>query len=195
MLTPLNDMYKRGAMKGSSKSRRSSASIALLLSVLALLSGAGGFNVTAAGGTDSVPLVEPCEIISKADAEAIMGTPLKEGRYSENKVVDQKICLYEAADEDSFSFLQISLTQDAFIAPNVLAAGQSSKTSFESIKEAFPDRENVGGIGDDAFIATPGIHILKGDYYLTIGAGNIRSNKERLISAGKKAMENLQAAL
>ena len=63
-----------------------------------------------------------------------------------------------------------------------------------SIKNAFPDRENINEIGDDAFIATPGIHILKGDYYLTIGVGNIKSNKDKLIRAGAKAMANLEAS-
>jgi len=182
-------------MKGYFKNQWESSALALLISTHVLFSGFGGYNVSAAEGQDSVPLVEPCELISKVDAEAIMGTALKEGQYSENKVVGQKICLYEAADKDSFAFLQISLTQDAFIAPKVLAAGQSSKTIFESIKDAFPDRENINGIGDDAFIATPGIHILKGGYYLTIGAGNINSNKSRLISAARRAIANLEASL
>lgn len=124
-----------------------------------------------------------------------MGTALKEGQYSENKVVGQKICLYEAADSDSFAFLQISLTQDAFIVPNVLASGQNAKTIFTSIKDAFPDREGVAGIGDDAFLATPGLHVLKGGYYLTFGAGNLKRNKDRLISAGEKAVANLEASL
>lgn len=180
---------------GLYKKWREARFMALLFSALALLSCLGGHDVTAAEGRDSTPLVEPCELITKVEAEGIMGTALKEGQYSENKVVGQKICLYEAANSDSFAFLQISLTQDAFIAPKVLAAGQTSKTIFESIEDAFPDRENVGGIGDEAFIATPGIHILKGGYYLTIGAGNLKSNKARLIGAGKKAIANLEAAL
>lgn len=182
-------------MRGLSKKSWESRSIAFLLSAIVFLLGLGGYDVNAADGKDSAPLVEPCELITKVEAEGIMGTALKEGQYSENKVVGQKICLYEAANSDSFAFLQISLTQDAFIAPKVLAAGQNSKTIFGSIKEAFPDREKVSGIGDEAFIATPGIHILKGGYYLTIGAGNLKSNKARLIGAGKKAIANLEAAL
>ena len=174
---------------------RISLPAALSLSALAFSAGAFFQNAPAADEKSASQLLEPCELISKAEAEEIMGTALKEWQYSENKVVGQKICLYEAADSNSFVFLQISLTQDAFIAPKVLASGQSAKTIFTSIKEAFPDREGVAGIGDDAFLATPGLHVLKGDYYLTIGAGNLKSNKGRLISAGEKAVANLEASL
>lgn len=150
--------------------------------------------VHAADRKNSNQLVEPCKLISKNEAESILGTALREGQYSENKIVGQKICIYEAVDKNSFVFLQISLTQNEFIAPNVLSSGQNAKTIFTSIKNAFPDRENINEIGDDAFIAIPGIHILKGDYYLTIGAGNIKSNKDKIISAGAKAMSNLEAS-
>ena len=147
----------------------------------------------AADRKNSTQLIEPCKLISKNEAESIMGTALREGEYSENKIVGQKICIYDAADKNSFVFLQISLTQNDFIAPSVISSGQNVNTIFTSIKNAFPDRENINEIGNDAFIATPGIHILKGDYYLTIGAGNIKSNKDKLISAGAKAMANLEA--
>ncbi|MFO8083341.1 MAG: hypothetical protein R6U27_03370 [Desulfobacterales bacterium] len=50
-------------------------------------------------------------------------------------------------------------------------------------------------MGDDAFIATTGIHILKGEYYLTIGAGNINRNKDKLTDAGANAMAKLESAL
>ncbi|MFO8083731.1 MAG: hypothetical protein R6U27_05375 [Desulfobacterales bacterium] len=143
----------------------------------------------------SSQLIEPCELIPRTEAEEILGEEMKDGLYSENKVVGQKICFYEAADENSFAFLQVSLTQNSFISANVLASGQNAQTIFNSIKEAFPDRQDIEGMGDDAFIATPGIHILKGDYYLTIGVGNINRNKDKLTDAGAKAMANLEVAL
>lgn len=143
----------------------------------------------------SAQLIEPCELITRTEAEEIMGEKMKDVQYSENKVVGQKICFYEAADENSFAFLQISLTQNLFISQNVMASGQNAQTIFNSIKEAFQDREDIKGMGDEAFIATPGIHILKGDYYLTIGAGNINRNKDKLIDAGTKAMANLMSKL
>lgn len=151
-------------------------------------------NAYAADRPNATQLIEPCKLLSKSEAESILGIGLNEGQYSENAIVGQKICIYEAADKDSFVFLQISLTQNGFIAPNVLASGQNAKTLFSSIKNAFPDHEKIHDVGDDAFVATPGIHILKGNYYLTIGAGNIKSNKDKLIVAGAKAIANLDAS-
>jgi hypothetical protein len=57
---------------------------------------------------------------------------------------------YEAADENSFAFLQISLIQNSFVFPKIPASGQNAQSIFYSIKEAFPDRQNIKGIGDDA---------------------------------------------
>jgi len=168
--------------------------ISILFAAIFLLA-YGGKLVNAADQDDPMPLIEPCELISKVEAEDIMGATLKEGQYSENKTVGQKICLYEAADDDSIVFLQISLTQDAFMAPKVLESGQNAKAIFASTRDAFPDGERIGNIDDDAFIAPPGLHVLKGDYYLVIGAGNIQRNRLRLIAAGEKAVANLEASM
>ncbi len=66
---------------------------------------------------------------------------------------------------------------------------------FESIRENFADElTQVDGIGDEAFIATPGIHILKGDYYIVIGVGNSSDEDNRAIlkTSGIRAVENLE---
>ncbi|MCW8815700.1 MAG: hypothetical protein OQK59_06920, partial [Chlorobium sp.] len=62
------------------------------------------------------------------------------------------------------------------------------------IKDAMSDnRTDLEGFGDEAFIATGGLYILKGEYYITIGAGNIdrAEIQERLKAAGKIALDNL----
>lgn len=169
-------------------SAKTSCPIVFLALILIL-----GINALPAIGA-SGKLTEPCNLLPKSEVENIMATTMQEGKYSENKVVGQKQCLYEAADPNSFTFLQISLTQNGFIDTKVLAAGQTALTIFTSIKEAFPDRENVPGIGDEAFLATPGLHILRGDYYLLIGAGNLEKNKDKLINAGKTAIATLEAS-
>ena len=165
------------------------------LLIFSLPGSSSDWDAYAAGQKKSNQLIEPCKLITQAQAEAIMGVALKEGQHRENQVVGQKMCLYEAADENSFAFLNISLTQNAFIPPKILASGQNAKSIFSAVKEAFPDREAVNKMGDEAFIATPGIHVLKGDYYVTIGAGNINQNRDKLKIAGEKAMANLEAAL
>ena len=190
---PIHIKTKGEILMGLFKKLMMVFSAVFLFLALVLFQERNDFTAIAADQKNSARMVEPCSLISKNDAESIMGTALQEGQYSENKRVGQKICIYEAADKNSFVFLQISLTQNEFISPNVLSSGQNAKTMYTSVKNAFPDRENIGKIGDDAFIATPGIHILKGGYYLTIGAGNIKSNKDKLIKAGATAVANLGA--
>jgi hypothetical protein len=134
-------------------------------------------------------LIEPCELISRAQAGQLVGEPMKAPEKRENKVVGQKLCIYHAAGEGSFRFLQISLTQQAFMP----TGGQSPKSIYEALKANFPKAVEVAGVGDDAFIAPPGLHILKGNYYITIAVGNSDDpkNREILKAAGEQAIENL----
>ncbi|HWQ73002.1 MAG TPA: hypothetical protein VN370_11880 [Desulfitobacteriaceae bacterium] len=135
-------------------------------------------------------LIEPSELISKAEAEQLLGESLQEAKNSEQKVVGLKISNYDAVKEDTFKFLQVSLTQQAFMPDN----GQSSQAIFRALRDNFPANVKVDGVGDEAFIAPPGIHILKGSYYILIAVGNSDDvkNREILISAAKKALENLE---
>ncbi len=134
-------------------------------------------------------IVDPCELISKRDAEQLIGEPMKDPQERDKKVVGLKLCTYESTKKDSFRFFQISITQQAFMPNN----GQSPKSIYKSLKANFPNAVNVEGIGDDAFIAPPGLHVLKGDYYITIGVGNSENpeNREILKAGGKKAVKNL----
>ena len=130
-------------------------------------------------------IIDPCELITKSDAEQFIGEPMKDPQKKDQTVVGLKICIYESAKKDSFRFFQIGLTQQAFMPPN----GQSPKSIYESLKANFPQGVKVEGVGDDAFIAPPGLHFIKGNYYITIGVGNANDPKNRdiLKAAGKKA--------
>ena len=136
-------------------------------------------------------LIEPCQLISKTEAEELIGESMLDAEKSENEVVGLKLCFYESLAEESDRFLQVSLTQQAFMPEGDL----TPKFLFESIKENFEDELMIlDGIGEEAFIATPGIHILSGDYYIEIGVGNTSddANIEILKKAGKKAVDNLE---
>ena len=71
-----------------------------------------------AASEDNTPtgtIIEPKQLISKQDAEQLLGEAVKEGEKSEQPATGQKICFYYAQNEDSLSFLQISITQTAFM--------------------------------------------------------------------------------
>ncbi len=151
----------------------------------------------AIGCSDSTPdtenqkgnIIGPCELISKTDVEQLIGEPMKDPQKRDNKTVGQNFCIYESAKEDSFRFFQISITQEAFMPPD----RPSPKAIYESLKGNFPDAVKVEGSGDDAFIAPPGLHVIKNNYYITIGVGNSGDpkNREILKASGEKAVENL----
>ena len=135
-------------------------------------------------------LIEPCDLISKVDAQELMGEPLKDAENKENKAVGQKFCTYNAVNDDSFSLFQISITQQAFMPSD----GLSPKSIYETLKANFPEGVKVDGVGADAFIAPPGLHLIKDEYYITIAVGNSDDPKNRAIlkAAGEKALQNLE---
>ena len=155
-----------------------SAIIVLRISVIFIL-----LN-TAVALANPLIVIDPCELITHMEAEEIMGEKMKASKLQEQKATGMKLCLYEAADDNSFAMLQISIHQ-----------GQIAKETYSIIKNNFPDHEMIDRIGDDTFIATPGIHILQNGYYLTIAAGNLNQNRDKVLVAGKRAVANLKMEL
>jgi len=141
-------------------------------------------------------LIEPCELITKAEAGSLIGEAVKEGQHDEQKAVGMKKCFYEAASPDSGKFLQITAQQPEFMPPQVREAGQSPKTIFAETKKMLAGgRVDLAGFGDEAFISTGGLHMLTGEYYITIGVGNPDrdGNRQKLEAAGQLALDKLQA--
>ena len=140
-------------------------------------------------------LIEPNQLISRVEAEAFVGEALKEGQYDEKPAVGMKKCFYGAASADSGKFFQISIQQTAFMPEAARDAGKNPKSIFDSTKNILAEgRIDLNGLGDEAFIGSIALHILKGDYYITIRVGNPdgKENRKELEEAGRKALENLQ---
>ena len=140
-------------------------------------------------------LIEPNQLISRAEAEAFVGEALKDGQYDEKPAVGMKKYFYGAAGADAGKFFQISIQQTAFMPEAALAAGKNPKSIFDNTKNILAeDRIDLNGLGDEAFIGSIALHILKGNYYITIRVGSPdgRENRKTLEEAGRKALENLQ---
>jgi hypothetical protein len=136
-------------------------------------------------------IIEPVDLISKEEAEELVGISLKEAKITKNDAVGMKIAFYDSADEKATDYVQVSISQEALMAEKVLKGGQSPKTIYEATKEAFPERTGVKGVGDDAFINNMGIHILKGEYYINISIGK-HNDDELLVKAGIRALKHLK---
>lgn len=140
----------------------------------------------------SKELIDPCHLVMKDEAESLMGVTFEPGQVTEQKVVGQMLCLYDEAGGDAM--LQVALTQVA-----ALPRGSSLTPEglYRSIRdEGFPDAVGLEGIGEESFLAPPGVHVLHKGYYLTLSVGLLGSDRERrLKEAAAIAIGNLDRAL
>ena len=153
----------------------------LVVLVITLSSGCESSGQNKAGGTGS-KVVEPAMIISREDAKALTGVDFDECTVKEQPAVGLKLCVYE---KDG-TFLQLGLTQGT-----TMKGGNTPESIYSSIKGGFKDAAKIEGVGDDNFIAPPGLHILKDGYYITVSLGLLTKDKEKLKAAGMKAVDNL----
>ncbi len=136
----------------------------------------------------TVGIIEPSALVSREEAENILGVSLNTVEALEQEKVGLKQCMYEQEDR----FFQIGLTQQAMMPPEQT---QTPESLFRAIVDNFEDAARVEGIGNEAYFATPGLHILQDDYYILIAIGNLNdeANREKLKEAGKLAVRNLKA--
>lgn len=156
------------------------AKATLVVVFIALFSGCDNNKVQSA--TAGSKVIEPATIISKEDAKALTGVNFDECTVKEQPAVGLKLCVYEK-DE---AFLQVGLTQ----ATN-MKGGNTPESIYNSIKSGFKDAVKIEGVGDDNFIAPPGLHIMKDGYYITVSLGLRTKDREKLKATGIKAVENL----
>jgi hypothetical protein len=159
------------------------------LPMVVFLAGCGESSAPSSRAPANAPtvlakLIEPCDLLSKGDAESYIGQPLKDPERKETPVVGLKLCVYDTVSGGSGKLLQIGLTQQAFMPNN----GQTPQSIYAALKANFKNAINVDGIGDDAFISPPGLHVLKGGFYLTVAVGNSNDpkNQELLQTIGKR---------
>jgi hypothetical protein len=161
-------------------------------------------------------MIEPDKLISKAEAETLVGNGLGDGEIDLNTAAGMKQCFYNGDSKKKEHFLQISVTQQALMPSPTM----KPQTAFDALKGISPQSSSpkssssqtptptpqsspsaviaqVTGIGDDAYIANPGIHIMYKGYYISIAVGDpsIPANQDILKAAGKLAVENLQKML
>jgi len=154
----------------------------LFLAVLTVLSG----GCSGKGDTPVAPrvtgsLIDPCALISRSDVERIIGEPMKAAVQTEERSAGLRLCGYETEREGSSILVQVGVMQ-----PD---AEQTPRFRYESLRNNTPEAPKVAGIGDEAFIATPGLHIMKNGCYLTVAVGAAEPDKLALV--GDLVVRNL----
>jgi len=140
-------------------------------------------------------IINPCSLITKEEAEAALGEPVKEPEYEDTKnPLGQKLCHYNPNSESSQKFIQISLVQNEGMSKALREQEYSAAKLFQETKENLVEtHQPVPGIGEDAFWGTPGLHVLTGNVYFVIGVGNtdLPANLELAKSLAQKAVSRL----
>jgi len=167
----------------------------LMIWLLLLAAGCGGKTGAPQGDNGAAKdtetareLADPLTLLTRAEAEAFLGEPVKEPelRDTENPL-GQKICFYAPASDQAARFIQLSLVQNEGMAKNLRDQKYDVRQLYTETKKNFTDARDVAGVGDEAFWSTNGLHILKGNAYLNISVGN--SDKPENLELAKQVAE------
>jgi hypothetical protein len=144
------------------------------LTVMLLLSGCEGRVISENEVKTTGNASNPCKLITKSQVEKIFKESFKdpEDKSPNNHPLGQKIYFFDAVNERSFSFLQLSLI-----------IGDQAKTIYYDTKK-LTDGKEVNGYGDSAFWASLGLHVLTKNIFLNIYCGN--SSKPVNLERAKK---------
>lgn len=136
--------------------------------------------------------INPCSLLTKAEAELALGEQVKEQELSDSRnVLGQKICIYSAAS--SMRFIQLSIVQTSGMDKVMKEQGYTSAMLYKDTESMMTSPQPISGIGDQAFWGTPGLHVLKGETYLTISVGNtdLAENLELAKKIAQKVIQKL----
>jgi hypothetical protein len=116
--------------------------------------------------------VDPCTLLTKAEAAAALGEPAKDGEYPKKVVADPlgiSSCVFGAVAPTSIGMAQVQVIQNGTIDEKVRKQGMNVKRLFEEAKRLTDGPvKPVSGVGDEAVLEGMGIRVLKGDTHLHI---------------------------
>lgn len=181
--------------------------ILLLMIIAAMLSGcmgSGGYiyeTPLPSGAPAPTPSqeIQPQQLIDRKTAETLVGNKLKdmdEGKPNQDQVNGMSFCLYNA-DATNGKFLQVAIYRRTELYNHDPEWKFQAFQSNDPKKTALIAITPVEGVGEKAFIADPGIHIMSNGYYIIVSVGDpdLPENQQILKAAGAKAVENLKALL
>lgn len=181
----------------------------LVLGMLLCFEGCGGGNKVSdsrgagtatdgpkTAGSESTSLVDPAVLVTKADAEAALGVPVKDPEVVTNPM-GQKILNYAAAAEGrQAGMVQVSVNQTAAMPERMRRNGQSAPKLFEDSAGLLGEVKPVPHLGDKAFWggsglrAGAGLHVLKGEVYFIVSV-SMGSEEADFAAAEKLARQAL----
>lgn len=156
----------------------------VLLGLIACNSGSTGneyqFKTEQSSATDDLAGYDACVLVTKTDAEAVLGEPVDLGKGSGTTPLGAKACGYVASAPTSPAMVNI------YVGP--LSMGAESNM-WEAQKKLWSDRgiQTVSGLGQDAFLASDGLHVLTPKATLDVSVRGLKgesaiTNAEKILA-------------
>lgn len=151
----------------------------ILVMAIFVIAGCGNAGKTAedqgdstAKKTTSSEVTDVRTLLTRAEAAELLGEPVKEPDYQVKEPMGQQLLFFSTEADTALRFIQVSVVQNEGMSGNLQSSGYNVIKLYQETKKMFKDNQSVTGIGDEAFWATNGLHILKGNYYINISTGN-----------------------
>jgi len=124
----------------------------------------------AASGGGATGKLDPCALLTKADAEVLAGAPVKDGEAKDSgNPLGQQLCGYAAVSDRSSRLVQISVATDGGMTEAMRKSGYTVKRLYTDTKSGNAAAQPVSGVGEDAFMGGfTGLHVLQKDVYFSI---------------------------
>jgi hypothetical protein len=128
---------------------------------------------TTSGDGGTAALVDACSLITLQEAEAAAGEDLVAPEPEDQPYLGLSTCFWNSASQTSLNYVQVSVIATDAMDAALRAQGFTAKTNFEDQKATSDRIDEISGLGDSAFWTGPvtGLHVLQGDFYLTISVG------------------------
>ena len=123
--------------------------------------------------SDSVADYDACALVTKTEAEAILGEPVDPAKGEATPVLGNKACGYVATSQSSMKMVNIYLGR--------LSMG-AQPDMWNGTKKMWQDKklQPVAGLGKDAFIGPDGaLHVLTSKCILVISVNGFKGETEK----------------
>ncbi len=175
----------------------------VLLAVFAIANGCGGQNTVDQAGVQVIEdtgLLNPADLVSQADAEAILGEAVGEPEISESPV--GTVCFYSPLTEGTqVRFVQLSLHQTGAFTDAMQNNGYTAARLYDDSIALLDTVQQIDGLGGRAFWggsglqAGAGLHVLQSDdlyFSITVGLGNETDDLEAAQALAEQVLDKIK---
>jgi uncharacterized lipoprotein YehR (DUF1307 family) len=166
--------------------------VILSLSCLFLLGGCGGEKKQAEATPKPAVQVAPEAVFTIDNVKAIVDYEPVQEPVEENTEKGTKQVWYHSEPLGKGDIVEVTVRQYSDS-----VAKETVKAGYDQMKQKRPNAVQVDGVGEDAYIAYPSVHVYQEGYHIQITAGSGADDVQKtvLTNAAQTAVQNLNTLL